>query len=42
MSAQNLFDRAPPRVLTAGYGAFDASNANALGRIVTLQFIKDF
>jgi iron complex outermembrane receptor protein len=42
VSAQNLFDRDPPRVLTAGYTAFDAANANPLGRIVTLQVVKDF
>jgi iron complex outermembrane receptor protein len=42
VSAQNLFDRDPPLVLTGGYSAFDASNANPLGRIVTLQFTKDF
>lgn len=38
LSAQNLFDRNPPLVLTAGGGAFDANNANVFGRIVSLQF----
>jgi iron complex outermembrane receptor protein len=42
VSAQNLFDRDPPVVLTAGYAAFDAANANPFGRIVTVQFRKDF
>ena len=42
VSAQNLFDRAPPIVLTGGYGAFDAANASGLGRMVTLQVTKDF
>jgi iron complex outermembrane receptor protein len=41
-SAQNLFDRTPPLVLTGGYGAFDASNANVFGRMVSLQVTKDF
>jgi iron complex outermembrane receptor protein len=42
ISAQNLFDRAPPLVLTAGYAAFDAAQANPFGRMVTLQVTKDF
>jgi iron complex outermembrane recepter protein len=42
VSAQNLFDRSPPVVLTAGYAGFDANNANPLGRIVSLTLTKDF
>lgn len=38
LSAQNLFNRNPPLVLTAGGAAFDANNANVFGRIVSLQF----
>ena len=37
LSAQNLFDRTPPLVLTSGGAAFDGNNANVFGRIVTLQ-----
>ncbi|MDA8247541.1 MAG: TonB-dependent receptor [Rhodospirillales bacterium] len=37
LSAQNLFDRTPPLVLTAGGAAFDGNNANVFGRIITLQ-----
>jgi iron complex outermembrane receptor protein len=42
LGAQNIFDRDPPIVLTAGYGAFDANNANPFGRIVTVNLTKDF
>lgn len=38
LSAQNVFDRNPPLVLTAAGAAFDANNANVFGRIVSLQF----
>lgn len=42
---QNIADRDPPTVLTqAGnnYGAYDPSNANIFGRIVTFQVTKAF
>ncbi len=37
LSAQNLFDRNPPLVLTAAGASFDANNANIFGRIISLQ-----
>jgi len=42
LSAQNLFARDPPVVLTAGGGQFDANNANVYGRIVQLNVTKKF
>jgi iron complex outermembrane receptor protein len=42
VSAQNLFARDPPIVLTAGGGQFDANNANVFGRIVQLNLMKKF
>ena len=42
---QNLTNEAPPLVLTqagSNYGAFDPSNANIFGRIVTVQLTKAF
>ena len=42
LSAQNLFDRNPPLVLTAAGTAFDANNANVFGRILSLQATKRF
>jgi iron complex outermembrane receptor protein len=42
LSAQNLFARDPPIVLTAGGGQFDANNANVYGRIVQLNITKKF
>ena len=42
ISVQNLFDRDPPMVLTSGNQAFDASNANIFGRMITLQLTKSF
>jgi iron complex outermembrane receptor protein len=42
LSAQNLFDRDPPVVLTANGAQFDANNANVYGRIVQLNVMKKF
>ena len=42
LSAQNLFARDPPVVLTANGGQFDANNANVYGRIVQLNVTKKF
>ncbi|MFL6603246.1 MAG: TonB-dependent receptor plug domain-containing protein [Steroidobacteraceae bacterium] len=42
VSAQNLFDRDPPIVLTSGGAQFDANNANVFGRIVQLNVMKRF
>lgn len=42
LSAQNLFDRDPPVVLTANGAQFDANNANVYGRIVQLSVMKRF
>lgn len=42
VNAQNLFDRDPPLVLTNSYTSYDPEQANILGRIVTLQFTKNF
>jgi iron complex outermembrane receptor protein len=42
LSAQNLFARDPPVVLTANGGQFDANNANVFGRIVQLNVTKKF
>lgn len=42
LSAQNLFARNPPLVLTATGASFDANNANIFGRIVSLQLSMGF
>ncbi|MES2262619.1 MAG: TonB-dependent receptor [Pseudomonadota bacterium] len=43
LSVQNLFDRAPPVVLSSASSfAFDSQNANPLGRVVTLSVAKGF
>jgi iron complex outermembrane receptor protein len=44
VSAQNLFDAAPPLVLNGGRGAvrFDPQNASPLGREVAVQLTKRF
>jgi iron complex outermembrane receptor protein len=43
LSAQNLLDREPPRVLSsASTFAFDSQNANPLGRVVTVSVTKGF
>lgn len=42
VSAQNVFARDPPIVLTSGGGQFDANNANVYGRIVSLNLAKRF
>jgi iron complex outermembrane recepter protein len=42
LNAQNLFDRSPPLVLTNGYSSFDPEKANIFGRILTVQFTKNF
>jgi iron complex outermembrane receptor protein len=42
VNAQNLLDRDPPLVLTSSYTSYDPEKANIFGRIVTLQFTKDF
>ena len=42
VSAQNLFARDPPIVLTAGGGQMDPNNANVFGRIVQLNLMKKF
>lgn len=45
VNVQNLTDEDPPLVLTEvgnSYGAYDPSNANILGRIISLQVTKQF
>ena len=45
VNVQNVFDRDPPTVLTQSgnnYGAYDPSNANIFGRIVSAQITKSF
>jgi iron complex outermembrane recepter protein len=42
LNAQNVLDRDPPLVLTSGYASYDPSQANILGRVVTIQFTKSF
>jgi iron complex outermembrane receptor protein len=42
-AVQNLFDRAPPVVLSSASGfAFDSQNANPLGRVVTVSVARQF
>ena len=42
LSAQNLFDRDPPIVLTSLGSAYDPTAANVYGRIVSINLTKDF
>jgi outer membrane receptor protein involved in Fe transport len=42
LSVQNLFDRDPPFVNRATGQAYDSTNADPLGRFVSLQLIRDW
>jgi iron complex outermembrane receptor protein len=42
MVVRNLFDAAPPVVLSANGNAFDPQGANPFGRIITFQLTKGF
>jgi iron complex outermembrane receptor protein len=41
-SMQNVFDADPPLALTSNASAYDPSQANVYGRIITLNLTKDF
>ena len=42
VSAQNLFDRAPPFARVANSQVFDSANAGVLGRMVSFELRKKF
>jgi iron complex outermembrane recepter protein len=42
ISAQNLFDRAPPFARTSGSQEYDSANASALGRMISFEIRKKF
>lgn len=42
VNVQNLFDRAPPTVLSVNNLSYDPNMANIYGRIITVQLTKDF
>ena len=42
LNMQNMFDKNPPIILTSSNTAYDPTRHNPLGRITTLQLVKDF